>query len=161
MARTLMETFFRHTLNFLGRSALAFVAGVICTFSSVAQAPVPFTSLGYAYEKSITIDPAQVAGPADLTDFPVLVNIASDNNLRTVANGGHVQHISGWDISFVDQNGYKLDHETELYVAATGQLVAWVRVTHLSTTVATTIKLVYGNPQVTSNPSTSSVWKSE
>jgi gliding motility-associated-like protein len=125
------------------------------------QAQIPYSSLGYAFEKTITVDPAQVTGPADLSDFPMLVNIAGDPDLRTMGNGGNVQSNFGYDISFVDNNGYKLDHEIELYDGSIGRLIAWVRVPALLTASNTTIKILYGNPQISSNPSTPGVWKSE
>ncbi|MCX5999089.1 MAG: DUF2341 domain-containing protein, partial [Chloroflexi bacterium] len=53
---------------------------------------------GYSYRKTITIDHTQVA--ADLSGFPVLVSISSDNDLRTTGNGGYVQSSSGYDIAF-------------------------------------------------------------
>src|SRR5256885_1976991 len=45
---------------------------------------------GYSYGKTITIQSSQVAGTQ--TNFPVLVNITTDNNLKSTGNGGHVQN---------------------------------------------------------------------
>jgi hypothetical protein len=84
----------------------------------------------YRYRKPITIDYTKVGAAcgANLTNFPVLINISSDTDLRTTGNGGDVQSSSGYDILFTDGTGTVLDHEVEKYTASTGELVAWVRV---------------------------------
>jgi hypothetical protein len=132
-----------------------------------------FTSFLYyfAYRKSITVNAAQVSG-GPLTNFPMLVNIASDNNLRTIANGGNVASYNAgtndpWDIIFealddatcggIGTAPCKLNHEIETYVASTGQLVAWVRVPSINN--GTVIYMYYGNscmPSSTQNAS--GVW---
>jgi hypothetical protein len=70
----------------------------------------------YSYRKKITIDKDKVSGTADLTSFPVLINITGDPDLRTTANGGHVQDTEGDDIIFRAIDGTtQLDHEVEKY----------------------------------------------
>jgi biopolymer transport protein ExbB len=111
---------------------------------------------GYTYAKTITIPAAQVSG--SLTNFPVLVSF-TDNALRTVANGGHVQNASGYDIVFTmgDCNTI-LSHQIESYTATNGQYVAWVRVPLLTSVTNNTLHMFYGNSSVTTNPSTTAVW---
>ncbi|HEY6160131.1 MAG TPA: hypothetical protein VI112_02880, partial [Bacteroidia bacterium] len=76
----------------------------------------------YKYRKRITFDPTKVSGPIDLSDFTALINITSDNDLRTVANSGHVENASGYDIIFTAADGVtKLDHQLESYTATSGQ----------------------------------------
>jgi len=112
----------------------------------------------YGYRKAITIRAASVSG--SVSEFPVLVSIASDNQLRTVANGGHVQNGNGYDIVFRAADGTTpLVHEIESYYPLTGQLTAWVKVPALSSTSDTLIYMYYGDASVTSlqeNPN--SVW---
>jgi len=60
---------------------------LIC--QGVLHAQDPFASLGYAYEKTITIDHDQVSGISDLIDYPLLVKLI-DPDLADVLNGGHV-----------------------------------------------------------------------
>ena len=121
-------------------------------------------ALGYKFQKAITIDHTQVSGGSNLTDFPVLINIAGgsaeSNELRTVANGGNVQNNNGYDIIFTDASYNRLEHQIERYNPVTGNLVAWVRVPVLSTTVNTAVLMLYGNPQIISNPSVATVWNS-
>ena len=122
---------------------------------------LPAVSFGYNYSTDITLNAA--SGTSDLTDFPVLISITTSPNrdrLRTIANGGHVSNASGYDIAFTDQNGNKLDHQIEYYDAVTGQYVSWVRIPLLSHTSTTTIKMLYGNAAVSTNPSVKTVWAS-
>ncbi len=112
----------------------------------------------YGYRKAITIRAAGVAG--SLTDFPVLVSIGSDSQLRTAANGGHVQNSNGYDMVFLAADGITpLSHEIEAYVPLTGQLIAWVKVPSMSSTADTVIYLYYGDGSVTSTQENSAaVW---
>jgi hypothetical protein len=111
----------------------------------------PFPSLGYSYYKTITIDQSKVQGTSDLTDFPVLINI-TDADLQSKALS------NGYDIVFTDDNGFKLDHQLESYNSSNGNLVAWVRIPLLRTYQNTTIRMLYGNSLVTSDPSVKTVW---
>ncbi|KPJ58234.1 MAG: hypothetical protein AMJ46_14495, partial [Latescibacteria bacterium DG_63] len=87
----------------------------------------------------------------ELTDFAVLISIASDDDLRTTGYSGHVVHADGYDIIFRASDGItQLDHEVEKYVPSTGELVAWVRIPTLSGSSDTTIYLYYGNSTITS-----------
>jgi hypothetical protein len=113
----------------------------------------------YGYRKRITFNPAQVAGPIDLTNFPALINIASDNDLRTVANSGHVQNASGFDIIFTASDGVTLlNFQLEFYNATNGNLTAWVNIPVLSTSLNTDIYMYYGNAAIVANQSSSATW---
>ena len=116
---------------------------------------IPEVSLGYNYSMDISLD--QASGADDLTDFPALVSI-TQTELITVSNGGHVENPNAYDIIFTDTDGNKLDHEIEFYDGLTGEFVAWVRIPVLSASSPTTIKMLYGNPSVSSDPSLTSVW---
>ncbi len=70
----------------------------------------------WQYRKKITIDFTKVTG--NLTNFPVLIDLATDAQL--IANA----RADGFDILFTDDDETtKLDHERELYVSATGELI--------------------------------------
>jgi hypothetical protein len=115
----------------------------------------------YKYRKRITFDPALVSGSSDLVNFPALINITSDNDLRTVANSGHVEQTNGYDIIFTADDGVtKLDHQLERYTNTTGELVAWVRIPNLSTTYSTTIYMYYGNTAISADQSVNTTWAS-
>ena len=113
----------------------------------------------FGYRRSITVQPAQVVG-GPLADFPVLVRIVGDANLRTVGNGGHVANANGYDIQFRASDGTTvLDHEIERYDGLNGDLWAWVRIPSLAN--GTLFYLYYGDSTVTcplANPG--SVWDS-
>ena len=124
-------------------------------FASNAQAE-------FAYRKPITIDHTKVIGSCsgDLYGFAVLVVISGDVDLKTVANGGHVQHASGYDIIFRAADGItRLNHEVMSYNGSTGSLMAWVRVPQLSASADTTIYLVYGDSSINaSQQNVGGVW---
>jgi len=81
-----------------------------------------------------------------ISNFPVLISITSDDNLRTTANGGDVEHSLGYDIIFRDSVGLtQLDHEIEDYDGSNGKLVAWVRIPTLKCSDDTVIYMYYGN----------------
>ena len=128
---------------------------------TVTVNPLPAAALGYAYQKSITIDHNKVSGGSDLINFPVLINIPATPELRIVSSGGHVANPNGYDIIFTDENYNKLDHQVESYTATNGSLIAWVRIPVLSSTVNTTVLMLYGNPQVSVDPSSKDTWSSD
>ncbi len=117
---------------------------------------------GYGYGKTITVDASQVIGSSALTDFPVMVRISGDSDLRNTVNGGHVEHSSGYDIIFTaDQAGTTvLDHQVESYDGSTGDFVAWVKIPSLSNAVDTDFYMFYGNCSVSASSSTTNVWNS-
>jgi len=88
---------------------------------------------------------------ADLTDFPLLVDI-TENDLT---NTNKVQ-ADGDDIVFV-QNGDILSHELVRFTQSTGKLTAWVK-TNLSSSVDNTVYMYYGNPVVGSTENMTAVW---
>ncbi len=94
----------------------------------------------WPYRKLITIDHTKVSG--DLTNFPILINLASDPELADAAQ------FSGQDIAFVlyADNETKLNHEIESYNNTNGNLIAWVNITSISSTIDTRIWMYYGNP---------------
>ncbi|MGY5881589.1 MAG: DUF2341 domain-containing protein, partial [Candidatus Thorarchaeota archaeon] len=103
------------------------------------------------YEKDITIQASQVT--ADLTDFPVLIDIV-DSDLKTdvQADGDDIIFRLGdealdFEIESFDQ-GYSPTH---------AHLTAWVKIPYLSSTSNTVITMAYGNPNAESSSSTA-VW---
>ena len=137
---------------------------VAAAFMVVLYSPA---DAAFSFRKQITINSGQVSGPTNLADFPVLISITGDVNLRTTANGGNVQDPNGHDIIFRAEdtttcNGPAtciLDHEIESYDGANGDLVAWVRVPVLQNAVNTNIYIYYGDSAVTcSQENASGVW---
>jgi len=148
-------------------ASVAVFIRVFVLFFLIALSHSGFSQLaGYGYGKQITVDASQVIGGSAFTDFPLMVRLtgaSTDLDLRTVANGGHVENINGYDIIFTsDQTGsVVLDHQIESYNASSGEYVAWVRVPTLSNSVNTNIFMYYGNCSISVNPSTTSVWNSD
>jgi hypothetical protein len=109
--------------------------------------------LAWGFRKRITVNHTHVQ--ENLTDFPVLINLTSDSDLAS-----HAQS-NGNDISFTSSNGTtKLYHEIEKYTSTTGELVAWVKVPSLSSSVDTDLYMYYGNPTCGSQQDATNVWDS-
>jgi hypothetical protein len=105
----------------------------------------------WLYRKKITIDPANV--DADLTDFPVLIDL-TDADLAD-----HAQE-NGDDLVFTDDNAIQLDHEIEYYDNVPGKLIAWVRVSDLSSTEETVLYLYFGNSDAGNQENVPGTWDS-
>ncbi len=116
--------------------------------------------MAFAYFRTVTLDATLI--PSDQTDFPICV-VATDADLATVGNGGHVENSNGYDICFFSDSGLTtpLTWETELYVAATGQIVFWVKIPTASSSTDTVFYMAYGDPTITTFQSTATaVWDS-
>jgi biopolymer transport protein ExbB len=139
----------------VGSSTL--IKGLFCLFVPL-QFIIQHThaqASGYYYAKTVTIQGSQVSGT--VANFPVLINV-TDNSLRTVANGGHVQNANGYDIAFTQNGCTMLPVQIERYVPTTGEYVAWVRVPSLTNGTNTTLNMFYGNASISTNPSSTAVW---
>ncbi len=117
------------------------------------------TYMGYGYDRHITIDFNKVAGGSDLYNFPLLVNLTGQNFLMNVPTG-QVFNSNGYDIVFTDENNNRFDHQLEYFDGTNGDLIAWVRIPILSHSSNTIIKIMYGNPLATTDPSVTTVWDS-
>jgi len=124
------------------------------SFTTMAQ-PQNWWNTEWSYRKLLTIESDQV--PSTLTNFPVLVYRASDSDLSSNALS------NGSDIAFVlfSDNTTKLNHEIENYTSATGQLVAWVNVTSVSSSTDTKIWMYYGNSTASSQQNVEDTWNSD
>ena len=121
--------------------------------SGVAKANPGWYNASWDYRKKITINSANVS--ADLTNFPVLISLASDSDLASDAQN------DGDDILFTaDDEVTKLSHEIETFNGTSGQLVAWVKIPSLSSLVDTEIYMYYGNSGASDQQDAASVWDS-
>lgn len=113
--------------------------------------------MAFSYYSPISINSAQV--PSTQTDFPVLVSV-TDNRFKTVANGGHVQNSSGFDIRPYTDSGLGTaitGYELERYNATTGEVVMWVKVSSLSSST-TPFVLAYGDSGISTDGSSTTTW---
>ncbi|MFW9893944.1 MAG: DUF2341 domain-containing protein, partial [Candidatus Thorarchaeota archaeon] len=108
----------------------------------------------FDYHKIITIDHTKVNGAGSHVNFPLLISI-TDEDLRFDVQS------DGDDIAFSTQ-GQWLDHQIEIfdqtYNATHAQLIAWVRIPYLSTTVDTEIIMHYGNSTMSTRQNPTGVW---
>ncbi|MDZ4664312.1 MAG: DUF2341 domain-containing protein [Bacteroidota bacterium] len=134
---------------------------LVCLFLAL-EVSSQSTVCSYKYLKRISFNPAQVAGPIDLTNLPAMIKITGDNDLRTVADGGHVESTSGFDVIFTAADGVTLlNFQMEYYTssAATGgSYTAWVQISGISTTFSTDIYMYYGNTSIVADQSSTAVW---
>jgi cellulose synthase/poly-beta-1,6-N-acetylglucosamine synthase-like glycosyltransferase len=108
----------------------------------------------WLYRKKITIDHTKVA--ANQTDFPVLIDLGSDSDLAAKAQNAPT---AGYDILFTESDGTtKISHEIEKFDDSTGELVAWVEVPTLSSTVDTELYMYYGNASAGNQQDPAGTW---
>ncbi|MFX1426981.1 MAG: LamG-like jellyroll fold domain-containing protein [Promethearchaeota archaeon] len=121
---------------------------------AIPNLPNPSGIVPFNYYKIITIDHTKVNGLVDLRNFPLLLSII-DSDLDDKAQS------DGDDIAFASDEGW-LDHEIELYnpnyTIDEAQLIAWIRIPLLSTSMDTTIFMFYGNSDIESQENPSGVW---
>ncbi len=145
-----------------------------CALSAV---PIIPSIDSFSYRKLITIDRTKVGvtgtSATTLSNYPVLINV-TDNDLRTVGNGGYVEDSNGYDIIFrgvnddvcggAGTNPCTLDHQIEKYDQITGEFVAWVRLPSLNTNAAssdTAFYMYFGNKSISSSlEAATGVWDS-
>jgi len=106
----------------------------------------------WSYRKQITINHSMV--DADLQNFPVLITHTSSNFTD------HAQP-DGDDFVFIDStNTVQYNYEIEYYNNTSGELIAWVNVTELSSSDDTILWLYYGNLDCGNQQSPEDVWDS-
>jgi hypothetical protein len=95
---------------------------------------------------------------ANQTNFTVLVS-RIDPVWAVTGSGGHTGKANGGDFVFTSSDGLtKLNHEVEKYVSTTGELVAWVMISNLSSTVDTVLYVYYGNATCADQWAPSAAW---
>ena len=127
---------------------LTFALLFVCTDTVFGQ---NWYNSSWSYRKTITVKSGQV--PSTQTNFPFLVNLASDAGLSAHARS------DGFDILFTISDGTtKIAYEREKFTSTTGALVAWVNVPSVSN--GTVIYMYYGNPGETTDQQAASgaVW---
>jgi hypothetical protein len=104
----------------------------------------------WGYRKQITIDNDEVE--SNLENFPILFhNISSDFSDHAQSDGD--------DFIFISIDGLKqYYHEIEYYDSTTGELIAWVNITSLSSTEDTNLYIYYGNPSCSNQENIEGVW---
>jgi len=107
----------------------------------------------WEFRKQITIDSAKV--PSDQTDFPVLISLVdTDISAKAQADGD--------DILFTSSDGVtQLKHEIEKFDTGTDELIAWVKVPTVSSTLGTVLFVYYGNGTVGPQEDPPNVWDSD
>jgi len=124
-------------------------SGFSKTLNIIWSDPAPWWNIDWSYRKVITLNHSQV--PSSQINFPVVIRIV-DTDLKDKAQP------NGNDIVFTNSTGVKLDHEIEKYVQETGELIAWVNVTALSSSTDTELFMYYGNNACSNQENAAGVW---
>ncbi|MFW9897623.1 MAG: LamG-like jellyroll fold domain-containing protein, partial [Candidatus Thorarchaeota archaeon] len=110
----------------------------------------------FQYFKEITIDHTKVSGTNNLINFPILIS-SYDSDLHDKVQA------DGDDIAFNNGTSW-LFHEIELfnqnYNSTHAQLIAWVCIPILSSSVDTIIRMYYGNSTMGAQDNPQGVWDS-
>ncbi|MFX1532211.1 MAG: DUF2341 domain-containing protein, partial [Promethearchaeota archaeon] len=114
----------------------------------------PYDDFYFRFYKNIKIDNQKVFGTGYHSNFPVLISLF-DSDLHN-----DVQ-LDGDDIAF-SLGSMWLDHEIQIFNqnhnGTHAQLVAWVRIPELSTSLDTYIRMYYGNSTMSSRENPTGVW---
>jgi hypothetical protein len=101
--------------------------------------------------KKLTLNAGLVQ--ADVTDFPVLISFTGDSDLAANAQSDFD------DVLFTSADGVTiLDHEIEDYNSTNGDIVAWVKIPSLSSSVDTDIYMYYGCGTAENQENPPGVW---
>jgi Concanavalin A-like lectin/glucanases superfamily len=128
----------------------------LCAAALVA---LNISAQSFQYVRTITVQSSQVSN-SDQTNFPVYLNF-TDPELKSVANGGHVQSATGADISFFSDVALSqlLPFEVVSYNGTTGSFSAVVLCPRISHTQNTAFYLAYGAAGVSSSAANpAAVW---
>lgn len=132
------------------------VIGFLMSLLLLFNQPAPAHAFGFY--TPVTIDHTKVGG-SDASNYPVLItgNVAQ---LKTVANGGHVQNANGFDLRPYSDTGASsaLSFELVSYDATAGTFEMRVKIPTVSHTVDTTFYLFYGDATITTDGSSTATW---
>lgn len=115
-----------------------------------------FDTSKFCGSKKITIDGNKVCGSTNFTNFPVLIDVSS-NSFKAF---GDLQSALGYDIAFTNASGQQLPFQIESYNSSTGTFKVWVNVDVLNASSNTVIYMLYGNANITTNPSSTAAFNS-
>lgn len=116
--------------------------------------------MSFSYYSPDTVQTGQV--PSTQTNFPMLF-LPTDNRFRTIANGGHVQSASGYDVRPFSDSGLSSSITFELvpgtFNATTGFFEMWRLLSSLSDGLVTYTG--YGDASLTTDGSSTATWPSQ
>ncbi len=96
-----------------------------------------------AYRSIITIDHTKVECSSSLTNFPLLINISGNDDLKQ--STGKLEDANAYDVIFTDASNTQLDHDLEYYNGTAGDLIAWLKIPTLYCDANTVIYMYYGD----------------
>jgi len=168
------ENMIKKVWNSRWMPVIAILAGLFAAYTVVlltSPEAMAASSIGYKYVRTITIPGSRVL--MNTYEFPLLFK-STLPELRTVANGGHVENTALGGVSgnltvpadlIFSPDVYctsKYDFEVTQYDPTTGALTAYVRIPFLEDGKSKTIYLCYGDSTVTSSQeNVNGVWPTD
>ncbi len=128
-----------------------------CTATSSQTVNVNNTTYGnYAFRRSVTLNTTSASITTNLSNFPALLSIQSNDLIITGTCGDKVFIPNGpnYDFAFVDpSSATELYYQVESYNQTTGTLLVWVRLPSVNYAANNVISFYYGSlaPTVTHN----------
>lgn len=144
------------TLIASGIAIAVILTSAIAMFSIAESESVP-TLPGYSFRRSITVDNSQISGSADLVDYTSVL-VLEDPWVKSVANGGDINHNDAWDITFTKSDGItEIPFEIEAFDPVNGKLTVWLHHDTLYASASNQYFFYYGS-SASSDPSDESFW---
>lgn len=115
--------------------------------------------MGFSFYSPLTVTSSSTLLPSTQTNFAVLVSF-TDNRLKTVANGGHVQNANGYDIRPYTDSGLSsaMTYQLESYNASAGTVNLWALKSSLA--LSDVFYLAYSDVTLSTDGSSTSTWDS-
>jgi len=128
-----------------------------CSITTTQNITVTSTASGYTYTRTVTMNNAAVGMSGNVSNFPVLLNIQSNDLIVSGTCADKIQNPTGpnYDFAFFDPSApsSELYYQIQSYNSTTGTLLVWVRIPTMSATTNNTLAFEYGAkvPPVTHN----------
>jgi hypothetical protein len=128
-----------------------------CSITTTQNITVTSTASGYTYTRTVTMNNAAVGMSGNVTNFPVLLSIQSNDLIVSGTCADKIQNPTGpnYDFAFFDPSAAssELYYQVQSYNSTTGTLLVWVRIPTMYATTNNTLAFEYGAkvPPVTHN----------
>ena len=137
----------------LGVFLIMLIAGlvIIGPFSDRTVRGDTWYDSSWSHSRKITIDNTKV--DSTLAFFPILIDDVSADYIQAQSNGN--------DFVFMNSdNTTQYNHEIEYFDRQNGELICWVNVTSVSSSVDTIVWMYWGNPEASNQEHVEDTWDS-
>jgi len=115
----------------------------------------------WQYRREITINHTEVV--ANLTNFPMLIQITNDSDLASHAQSDFDDILfTNSSVNWLSDSPMdRLNHEIEMYDSSSGNLTVWVNITNLSSSIDTILYMYYGNLDCENQANAAGTWNDD